>query len=161
MTQQNPTLRPIASSDVGSGGPQERLRQSLDEMADLIPHPPIMSQGLLRACCILRQFWRIIESYMNDLGFSRKYRAILAGMIADGHHVIEFNVLEGIDVLRLVIGNIHAGFGHDFDGAWIQAMGFDAGGVGLDLVAFERAGEALGHLAAAGVAGAEEEDSEL
>ena len=63
-----------------------------------------MSQGLLWACRILRQFWRIVESYMNDLRFSRKYGAILIGVAADGHYVIEINVLESVNVLGLVMG---------------------------------------------------------
>ena len=105
-------------------------------MTNLVPHPPIMSQGLLRACGILRQFWRIIESYMNDLRFSREYRAIFIGVAADGDYVIELDVFEIIHMLRLMMGDIHAGFGHDFDGVGIEAVGFDAGRVGLDLIVF-------------------------
>ena len=98
---------------------------------------------------------------MNDPGFSREYRAVFVGVATDGHHVIEINVLEGIDMLGFVLRDIDAGFGHDFDGVGIEAMSFDAGGVRFDLIAFELAGKSLGHLAAAGVAGAEEEDFEF
>src|SRR5882672_9413638 len=98
---------------------------------------------------------------MNDPGFSREYGAIFVGVAADGDDEIERNILEIVDVLGAVLRNIDAGFGHDFDGVGIEAVGFDAGGVGLDLGALEMAGPALGHLAAAGVAGAEEEDFEF
>jgi len=91
---------------------------------------------------------------MNDAGFSRKYGAILVGVAADSNDEIEIYVLERVDVLGLVLGNIDAGFGHDLDGALIQAVGFDAGGVGFDVIALELAGPSFGHLAAAGVAGA-------
>jgi len=100
----NPSWRPIFSSTSRSGIPQERAGEPLNETTNLIPHPPIMSQGLLWACRILRQFWRIVESYMNDLRFSRKYGAILIGVAADGHYVIEINVLESVNVLGLVMG---------------------------------------------------------
>ena len=45
---------------------------------------------------------------MNDLRFSRKYGAILIGVAADGHYVIEINVLESVNVLGLVMGDIDA-----------------------------------------------------
>ena len=98
---------------------------------------------------------------MNDFGFAREYGAVFVGVATDGDDEIEINVVERVHVLGLVMGDIHAGFGHDFDGVGIEAVGFDSGRPGLELVAFELAGEALGHLAAAGVAGAEEEDFEF
>jgi hypothetical protein len=64
-------------------------------------------------------------------------------------------------VLGALVSDVHAGFGHYFDGAGIEAVGFDAGGVGLDLIGLEVAGPAFGHLASAGIAGAEEEDFEF
>ena len=45
---------------------------------------------------------------MNDLGFSRKYGAILVAVAADCHYVIEINVLESVNVLGLVMGDIDA-----------------------------------------------------
>src|SRR6185503_4294193 len=82
-TDQNPASLNIFFSDMPSGSLQERAGKPLDEMTNLIPHPPIMSQGLLRACCIPGQFRRIIKSYMNDLRFSREYRAVFIGVPAD------------------------------------------------------------------------------
>src|SRR4051812_37936082 len=98
---------------------------------------------------------------MNGFGFAREYGAVFVGVAADGDDEIEINGVEGVDVLGLMMRDIDAGFGHDFDGAGIEAVGLDAGGVGFDFGGFEMAGPTLGHLAAAGVAGAEEEDFEL
>ena len=55
-------------------------------------------------------------------------------------------------------GNIHARLGHDSHGIRVQSVGLDPRRVRLDLVAFQVARPALGHLAAAGVAGTEEQD---
>ncbi len=98
---------------------------------------------------------------MNDFGFSRGNGAVFTGVAAEGDDVVEGDVLEVINVFGLLVGDVDAGLGHDFYGVGVEAVGFDAGGVGLDLAGLEGAGEAFGHLAAAGVAGAEEEDFEL
>ena len=64
-----------------------------------------------------------------------------------------------IDVLRVLFGNVDANFSHHFDGKRIHAVRLDAGGIGFDLIRFEMTGESFGHLAAAGVAGAEQENA--
>ena len=58
-------------------------------------------------------------------------------------------------------GDVDARFGHDADRVGIQAVRLDAGGVRLDDVALEMPGPPFGHLAAAGVAGAQEKDVQL
>jgi hypothetical protein len=83
------------------------------------------------------------------------------GVVADGHDEIEILRRQIGDGLGALAGYVHAGLGHDFHGAGVESVGFDAGGEGVDLIAFQRAGTAFGHLAAAGVAGAEEQDAEF
>lgn len=56
-----------------------------------------------------------------------------------------------------MVGDVDVEFGHDLDGVRMEAMSFDAGRVGFEVVA-EGAGETLSHLTATGIAGAQEED---
>jgi hypothetical protein len=57
-----------------------------------------------------------------------------------------------------VLGDIHARFSHDFNGMRVHAVLLEAGGIGFDHIAFQMARPAFRHLAAAGIAGAEEQD---
>ena len=79
-------------------------------------------------------------------------------MIADRHDKIKVLGWQVGDGFGTVAGNVHARFGHDLHRPRIEPVGFDASGEGLDLVAFQCAHPALGHLAAAGVARAEKQD---
>ena len=79
-------------------------------------------------------------------------------MVADGDHVVELDVGQLVDVLRALARDVDARLGHDLHGVADSAVGRDAGRVGLDHVALQVPRPAFGHLAAAGVAGAEEQD---
>jgi hypothetical protein len=79
-------------------------------------------------------------------------------MVADGDDIIEQDVLEIIDMFGAMAGNIHTCLSHDADSIGIKAVGFDPGRVGFDEVGLEGARPAFGHLAAAGIAGAQEQD---
>jgi hypothetical protein len=63
-----------------------------------------------------------------------------------------------INRFRPMSGYVHTGFGHDFDCGRIQTVRFDAGGIDIEPVVPEMTGPALGHLASAGIAGAEKEN---
>ncbi len=58
-------------------------------------------------------------------------------------------------------GDVHARLGHDLHGAGVEGVRGGAGGIRLDLAALEAPRPALGHLAAAGVAGAKKEHAAL
>jgi len=98
---------------------------------------------------------------MEHLFGPGKEGAGLAGMVADGDDRIEGDVAQLVKVFRAVAGDIDPGLGHDLDGDWVETMNFDPGGPDFDPVALEGPGPAFGHLAAAGVAGAEKEDFQL
>ena len=117
-----------------------------------------MRQGFLFGRGGQGQARRIVEPDVDHLGFAGEEGARLVGVVADGHDEIEIPRRQFRDRLGFVSGDVHAGFGHDLHGAGVQAVDFEAGGEGLDPVAFQRAGPAFGHLAAAGVAGAKEEE---
>jgi hypothetical protein len=84
---------------------------------------------------------------------------VFVGVAADGDDAVEVEAGEVGDGFGGVAGDIDAGFGHDADGGRIEAVFFNPGRAGFDAAGVERAGEAFGHLAAATVAGAEEEDA--
>ena len=86
---------------------------------------------------------------------------MLVGIAANGHHEIERDVAKFGDVLGSLAGNIHARLGHDADRIGVQAVRFDPSGIRLDGIALEFACPSLGHLAAAGIAGAEKKNLRL
>ena len=65
------------------------------------------------------------------------------------------------DILRALVRDVHAGLRHHAHRRRVDRVRLYARRPRLDDVGLDRPGPPLGHLAAAGVAGAEEEDSEL
>ena len=68
---------------------------------------------------------------VNDLRFAGKERAVLVGMAANGHDVIECDVPKFSDVLGSLAGNIDARLGHDANRIGVQSVRFDPGGIRL------------------------------
>ena len=86
-------------------------------------------------------------------------RACLVGVAAHGDDGGDVAVEKGVHVFRSVGGEVDADFAHDLEGFGVNvAGGFGAGAVHGDEVAGGGAEDALGHVAAAGVAGAEDQD---
>ena len=102
---------------------------------------------------------RIVKAPVLPVDLARKHRTGLIGVAADGDDRIDFAVQEIVHMLRGVAGNIDVDFGQRCDGFGMNV----SGGVRASAVNFhEIAGgctkDPLGHVAAAGVAGAEDED---
>ena len=134
------------------------IRQRLNECLDLIPHAAIRGQAFLFGFGAGGQGGRIVEPDVHDLRLAGKQGTVLVGVAADGDHVIKLDPAKLVDVLRALLGDVHARLRHHPDRIRIQAVRFNPGGVGLDAAGFQPAGPALGHLAAAGVARAEEQN---
>jgi hypothetical protein len=136
----------------------DSLGELFDEGADLVSYPSIVGEGLLISCGTLGKPGRIVEGDMQDGGFGREDGTAFASVTADGDDEVEVNVAQLTYVFGAMSGDIDADFGHDFDGAGVEAVSLDARRVGSETVAPKGARPALGHLASAGVPGAEEED---
>jgi len=61
-------------------------------------------------------------------------------------------------VLGMLTGNINSNFAHGFNGQRIQSAWFEPGALRVESVTSEMPQVSFGHLAAAGVAGAEKQD---
>ena len=86
----------------------------------------------------------------------RKEGTALGGVVADRDHQVE--VEAGlVQPLRALSGDVDPRLGHDGHRPRVEAAGLEAGGVGLEVVAAQVAGPAFGHLAAAGVPRAQEQ----
>jgi len=140
---------------------RESLGEALDEGTDLVADAAVVAEGFFLGLGGAGQGRRVVKADMNDLGVAGKKGAGFVGMAADGDDIVKGNVEEVADVFGVVGGDIHAGFGHDADGAGIEAVGFDAGGIGVNAIGLEMARPAFGHLAAAGVAGAKKQDTKF
>src|ERR1039458_8271692 len=136
-------------------------RQHLHKRSDLVPHSPINRQLLLAIGHVLCQLRRVFEADMNLLRLPGKNRAMLVGMTADGDDIVEVDWPDVFERLRVMPGEVHARFRHDFDGVRVHAVLFDARRIRLDDIAFEMARPALGHLAATGITSAKEQHFHL
>jgi len=136
----------------------DALRKCLHPPPNLIAHSPIMSQRFFFTFRRFSKPRRIIKTGMNPPGASAEDRTCFVGVVAYGDHIIKGNIAQLIDVLRSLAADVHSGLGHNPDGRRIHAMRLNTGRIRLDLLAFELPRESFGHLAAAGIAGAEEED---
>ena len=136
----------------------EHLGKRFHKSPNLVAHPAVVPQNFFLAGGLARQPGGIVEAAVDHPGPAGKERAIFAGVIADRHHEIKGHVQHFVDVCAVLLRNIDAGFGHDLYGDRVEAMYFDAGGVGFDVVSLEMAGKSLCHLAATGITGAKEQD---
>jgi len=143
-------------------GLRERFGEGFNEGADLISHAPVMRHCHFIARRGLGEARRIVEADMDDLRAGDDGAGFVRG-VADGYDDIKLHASRG-EILRrfgCMPGDIDPHLGHRANGERIQAVRVGSGGVRIEHIAFEGAGEPLGHLAAAGVAGAEEEDAGL
>ena len=101
------------------------------------------------------------DAPMDALGSTWKDGTMLGGGVADGDHCIEALALEFGNGFRAMRGDIDPDFAHGFDSKRTDADGSGPGAVDFKRVAAEMPQEALGHLAANGIAGAEDEDATL
>jgi hypothetical protein len=96
---------------------------------------------------------------MYAFGFAWKYRAILFGVVADSYHVIERLPGKLVDRFRSVRTDIDVDLPHRLDRLRPDEAGDGAGTVDIEAVAGNVPQKTLGHLAAGGVSGAEDEDA--
>ena len=86
----------------------------------------------------------------------------MVGIVANRDDSLDAALEKLVHVLGRVCGNIDADVGHGADGEWVNITGgFGAGALDVEHVTRDRAQNALGHVAAAGVACAENKDSRL
>lgn len=95
---------------------------------------------------------------MPFLGRTWKYGATLDGIVAHRDHMVEIDAEVFIHIIRRIARNINAIFGHDGDSPWIQPVRFNACAINSGAIAREMLEVAVGDLAAAAVAGAQDED---
>jgi hypothetical protein len=80
------------------------------------------------------------------------------GMAAEGDDVIKGRNWQLLYQFGLLARDIDANFGHDPNRIGIESLLFDSGGICLENVSTQIPSPTLSHLAAAGIAGAEEKD---
>ena len=102
---------------------------------------------------------RVWERPVEPLGRPWECGTGFIGVITDGDHVVEMLTEEFFDVLGSVTGNIDADLLHDFNGNRIDFGWRGAGAFDFELVAAVMAEDPFGHLGAAGVARAENENA--
>jgi len=130
----------------------------LDEIADFIPHAPIVHQHFLFAFRILCEGRRIVEADVYHPRLAVKRRAGFVSMSANGDHPIQLGVFEFVDVFRSLAGDVDAGLFHYLHRQLVHAVRRNTRRAGIDLVAFEMSGPTFSHLASAGVARAEKKN---
>ena len=92
---------------------------------------------------------------------ANKYGAGFVSRIADGNNEVEINAMSLREVLRALgrVGeDVDADFSHGADGEQVEAIRIGPGGVGVDEVSAKSTSKAFGHLAATGIARAQEEN---
>jgi len=105
------------------------------------------------------RFGRVVKRPVMAGYLAGENRARLVRIAAngdDGMHRLFQKFPQGF---RAMTGNVNARFGHDFDGERMDKTGwFRAGALDIHKVACRRAQKFFGHVAAAGVAGAEDQN---
>lgn len=105
---------------------------------------------------------RVIESPMVAPHLPRIHRTGLVGVAAYGDDGVHILVQKVIHVLRGVRADIDADFGHGFDGERVNiARGIRSGAMDIEQVTGGLSKQAFGHVATAGVSGAENENERL
>jgi hypothetical protein len=104
-------------------------------------------------------FRRIVERPMVAVQLTRENRAGLIRIAADGDNGVNRLLQKFRERLGAMRGNINPYLGHDFDGEWMNvASGFRASALDVRSVAQCGAQKTFADVAAAGIAGAENED---
>jgi hypothetical protein len=102
---------------------------------------------------------RVVEAPVMFGHLPRIQGASLVGVTAYGDDGVHIAAEEIVHVFRGVRADVDADFRHGFDGEGVDVAGwFGTGAVHVEEVAAGSTEEAFGHVAAAGVAGAENED---
>jgi len=83
---------------------------SLQVKPQLVSHAPEYCQAFFFRTWRRR---RVFEIVMQLLCAAEEHRASLAGIVADGNHVIEWLSLKFIHILRAMPGNINPQLAHD------------------------------------------------
>ncbi len=99
--------------------------------ADFVTHATVMVHGLFLGRGMGGESGRVFEACMHDASSCWEDRAGLVRRIADGDDEIEVDA----EVFRAIGGvrrDVHAGFGHCFDGECVQAVRVGTGGVRVD-----------------------------
>ena len=76
----------------------------------------------------------VLELIVNHFGLFGIQRAMLAGIVANGNDIIEFQHCILVLMVGGVAGNIHPRLGHHGNGAFIDFMRVDPGGKGLNAI---------------------------
>ena len=147
-----------ARPEVGPYLACEGVGEGLDEGADLVTYTAVGGECHLGGSGLGGEEGWVVEADMDHAGLSRKERAGFVGVGADGDDVVEGDVEEIIDALGTLLRDIDADLGHHGDGVGVEAVRFNAGGIGVDSVALQGTRPALSHLAATGVSGAKKEE---
>ena len=98
------------------------------------------------------------EIVVKFLRLGREIRAAFARIVAYRDDEIEMNIAVFVDMIGSLSGNVGSVFFHNGNGAWVDAVRFHARAIDLGFVAREMAQIAFGHLAAATVAGTQDEN---
>ena len=123
---------------------------------DLVPDPAEFVEDLLLGALGVGG---VIEAPMETGHLSGIHRADLVGITADGDDDVDPARQELVHVLGGVRGDIHAGLSHDLDRKGMHIAGWlRTRAKNISRIADRRTQEALGHMAAAGITGAEDKD---
>src|ERR1019366_7460177 len=105
------------------------LKERFHTFMDLIANAAECSQTLLLATL---DSGGVFEAPVNPLGAGRKHRAVVACVIANGHHVIDRLARELVDGLRAVTRNVDTDFFHNGNRFWPDRAWFGAGAEDLE-----------------------------
>ena len=101
---------------------------------------------------------RVREAHVHDFGFPGKDGTLLLGLVADRDHQVEGFPGQVVHRLGSMLADIDAQLRHDLDGPGVDPAGPHPRGPGLNLPGQIVVHQSFGHLAAAGVFGAEKQD---
>ena len=96
-----------------------------------------MLQSLLFTRRLFGQSRGVVKTNVSHFGLTGKRRTGLVGMSANRDDVIELDVLQFIEVFRVLRGDIHSSFGHDRHRVGIHPVRLDAGRIRLEDISFE------------------------
>lgn len=99
------------------------------------------------------------ETVVDALSGAGEDGAGFAGVVADGDDVVEMLAGEFVDRFRAVLRDIDADLAQDFHGKTIQSNRVRAGAKDFEAIPSQVAQDAFCHLAAGGIAGAEDQDT--
>jgi len=145
------------SISFGSSGVVLRqcCRQALHECADLVAHPAVVRHRLVLRGGVRREPGRIVKWRVNGAcAWNRRARLVCGVADRDDDIEVQSDVLGA---LWPVLRDVHAALRHRADGPCVERLRVRASGVRLDATREQCAHPALSHLAAAGVACAQEE----